>query len=106
MYVEASTNAIITNDMASRTHSCISLGPSGNWQGSTKCFDLSTRDVLTHRTVKEVPMPDRVKKVVNSLMGMDVDLRPFFVELHQRLTISVNIRTPTTHLSGYDMPAF
>ena len=41
-YVEASTDAIVTNDMKSRTHSCISLRPSGNWQGSTKCFDLST----------------------------------------------------------------
>jgi hypothetical protein len=29
-YVEASTDAIVTNDMKSRTHSCIALGPSGN----------------------------------------------------------------------------
>ena len=61
-YIEASTYEIVTNDMKSRTHSCIALGPSGNWQGSTKCFDLSTRQVVIRRTVKEVPMPDRVVK--------------------------------------------
>ena len=31
LYVEASTDAIVTNDMMSRTHGCIALGPSGNW---------------------------------------------------------------------------
>ena len=30
-----------------------------------KVFDLSIRKVVACRTVKEVPMPDRVKKVVN-----------------------------------------
>ena len=64
-YVEASTDAIVTNDMKSRTHSCSALGPSGNWQGSTKCFDLSTRKVVTRRTVREFPMPDHIKKSVN-----------------------------------------
>ena len=43
LYVEAGTDTIVTNDMTSRTHICIALGPSGNWQGSTKCFDLSTK---------------------------------------------------------------
>ena len=32
-YIEASTDAIITNDNSDRTHSCIYLGPSGNRQG-------------------------------------------------------------------------
>ena len=39
-YVEDSTDAIVRNDMASRTHSCIALRPSGSWQGSTRCFNL------------------------------------------------------------------
>ena len=30
-YLEASTNEIVTNDMKSRTHNCIALGPSVNW---------------------------------------------------------------------------
>ena len=33
-YVEASTDAIITNTNDDRAHSCIALGPSGNRQGS------------------------------------------------------------------------
>ena len=34
VYVEASTDVIITNDNSEGTHSCIALGPSGNRQGS------------------------------------------------------------------------
>ena len=63
-YVESSTDAIVMNDMTSRTHECIALGPSGNWQGSTKYFDLTSGKVVTCHTVKEVPMPDRIKKLV------------------------------------------
>ena len=37
LYVEVSTDAIVTNDTMPGTHECIVLGPSGNWQGSTKC---------------------------------------------------------------------
>ena len=34
------TDAIITNNMKSRTHPCIALGPANNIQGSLKCFDI------------------------------------------------------------------
>ena len=43
LYMEASTDAVVTNDMKSLTHECIALGPSGNWQGSTKFFEIFTR---------------------------------------------------------------
>ena len=33
-YIEASVYADVTNEMKGITHPCISLGPSGNWQGS------------------------------------------------------------------------
>ena len=33
-YIEASTDEIVINDMKGQTHGCISLEPSGNWQGS------------------------------------------------------------------------
>ena len=39
-YIEASVYADVTNDMKGRTHACISIGPSGNCQGSQVCFDL------------------------------------------------------------------
>ena len=64
-YVQASNDAIITNTMKLRTHGCVTLGTSGNWQGSTKCFDLETGKVVTRRVVKQVPYPDRVIKRVN-----------------------------------------
>jgi hypothetical protein len=38
----------------------ISLGTSGNVQGSIKCLDLETGGVVKQRTVKVLPMPERV----------------------------------------------
>ena len=64
-YVEASRDADVTNTMAERTHSCISLGPSGNLQGSLKCFDLITGKVIVRRTFRTIPIPDRILKLVN-----------------------------------------
>ena len=65
-YVEASTNAIITNDNKERTRSCVALGPVGNRQGSVKCFDIETGKLLHRRTVTQVPWPldnDLIRKV-------------------------------------------
>jgi len=64
-YVEASKDAIITNTMDERTHSCIALGPAGNLQGSLKCFDLLTGKLVIRRTFKCLPIPDRIIKLVN-----------------------------------------
>jgi len=69
-YVEASTDADITNDMKSRTHPCVSLGPSGNMQGSLKCFDIKTGKVVTHRTNKVIPMPDDII-IIKTVNGWD-----------------------------------
>ena len=41
-YVEASTDAAVTNDNTERTRSCDGLGPVGNRQGSVKCFDIES----------------------------------------------------------------
>ena len=64
-YIEASTDEIVTNDMKGCTHGCISLGPSGNWQGSQICFDLETGRVVLRRNIKVLPMPDSVIQVIN-----------------------------------------
>ena len=58
--VEASIDAIITNGNNDRTHACIALGPSGNRQGSIKCFDLDTVRVVVRRTVKQMICPERL----------------------------------------------
>ena len=65
-YVEASRDDKITNDMKSRTDPCLALGPSGNLQGSVKCFDLKTGRILIRRTVTSMPVPDSLVKVVNA----------------------------------------
>ena len=64
-YVEASTDADITNTMADRTHSFLALGPSGNLQGSVKCYDLLTGKVVVRRTIKVLPMPERLLRLAN-----------------------------------------
>ena len=59
-YVQASDDAIVTTAMKLRTHGCVALGMTGNWQGSTMCFDLDTGKVVTRRVIEEMPYPDRV----------------------------------------------
>ncbi len=53
VHFKASHDSIITNDITNRTHPCISLGPSGNMQGSLKWFDLLTSKVIICCTFKE-----------------------------------------------------
>ena len=57
-YIGATVKAGITNGQEARTHSCISLGPSGNIQGSLKCFDLETGKVVIRRRVVQLPFPN------------------------------------------------
>jgi hypothetical protein len=66
-YVKASQDPDITNTMADRTAPCIMLGPTGNVQGSVSCFNLKTKLVVARRTIKPLPMPDRVVRRVISL---------------------------------------
>jgi len=64
-YVEASEDADVTNDMSPRKEPCICLGPSGNWQGSVKCFKIENAKVVTRRTIKVLPMPDSYRKAMD-----------------------------------------
>lgn len=68
-YIEASDSedADITNNMQGRTAPCICLGPSGNIQGSVVCYNLETKKIIKRRTIKTLPMPDRVVKQVISI---------------------------------------
>ena len=56
-YVEASTDATVTNNNTERTRSCVALGPVGNRQGSVKCWDIESGKVLHRRTVTQLPWP-------------------------------------------------
>ena len=65
-YCEASEDPDITNNMDPRTDPCICLGPSGNIQGSLDCLSLLTGRVVVRRTATEMPMPERIIRVVSS----------------------------------------
>ena len=65
-YIEPSKDADITNTTDERTHACLALGPSGNLQGSVKCFDLLTGKVIIRRTIKVLPIPGRIVKLANA----------------------------------------
>ena len=66
VYIEPTVDPDITNGQEARTHSCISLGPSGNIQGSLKCFDLETGKVVTRRRVADLLFPNRMLKKANA----------------------------------------
>ncbi len=53
--------------MTDRNHPCISLVPSGNFQGSLKCFDLLTSKVVICHTLKEFPYTRRYLKLTKRL---------------------------------------
>ena len=50
-YVEFSDDNGITNMMRDRTSSCVVLGPTGNLQGSVKCYNLETNKIIKRRTI-------------------------------------------------------
>ena len=64
-YVEASKDADIKSTMTDQTHSCLALGPSGNLQGSDKCFDLLTCKVIVRWKIQVLLMPERIPKLAN-----------------------------------------
>ena len=56
-YVEVSTDATVINDNTEKTRSCVALGPVANKQGSVKCFDIESGNILHRRTMTQLPWP-------------------------------------------------
>ncbi|KAL7552922.1 hypothetical protein ACHAWF_016178 [Thalassiosira exigua] len=65
-YCEVHDELDPTNNNAPRTHEAISMGPTGNFQGSYKFFCLKRGQILVRRRWTELPMPDRVKRKVDA----------------------------------------
>ena len=63
-YTEASIDANIINNTVERRQSCIYLGPSGNRQGSVKCFIIGTRALVVRQMFDNLPYPDALLKKV------------------------------------------
>jgi hypothetical protein len=66
-YCEVHNEPTLTNTMTPRTHKAITLGPTGNLQGSEKFYCIHTGRVLKHRSFTPMPMPDHVIRRVNTI---------------------------------------
>ena len=66
-YCEVHDEPVPTKTMAWRSHEAITLGPTGNLQGSVKFYCINTGRVLKHRSFTPMPMPNRVIKQVNKI---------------------------------------
>jgi hypothetical protein len=64
-YVEAHDKPDATNSMIPRTHECIALGPTRNFNGTHKFFCINTGLVLKRRNWTPYPMSKRVQDKVN-----------------------------------------
>ncbi|KAL7460647.1 hypothetical protein ACHAXS_001093 [Conticribra weissflogii] len=58
-----------TNTMASQTRGAISLGPTGNMQGTYKFFCLTTGRIIKRRQFTKVPMPGSIIKKLEDWDG-------------------------------------
>ena len=64
-YCEVSEHVDITNTHDARTTPAVCLGPTGNIQGTYKCFNLLTGHVIKRRSFTVLPYPNRMIRLVN-----------------------------------------
>jgi hypothetical protein len=76
-YCEVHDEPIPTNTMMSRTHKAISLGPTGNLQGSVKFYCINMGRVLKRRSFTPMLMPDHVIRRVNAIGKREKQGRAF-----------------------------
>jgi Reverse transcriptase (RNA-dependent DNA polymerase) len=109
-YVQAHEEPSPTNTQAARTVGAISLGPTGNLQGSYKFLNLRTGRLITRRTWTSLPMPDEVIARVNAL-GKSEN-QPELLTFYDRrgltlgeLDLPHKIETETPEFDEYDEEA-
>ena len=66
-YAQVHDDPDTTNTLAPRTRGAICMGPTGNFQGTTNFFCLSSKRIIKRRNFTEAPMPEDVVKLVDSL---------------------------------------
>ncbi len=59
-YVQVHDDLDVTNTIESRTTGAISLGPTGNLEGTHKFFSLKTGEIIVRRKWDELPIPTDV----------------------------------------------
>ncbi len=71
-FVQAKDESNPLNSMASRTMDCIDIQPVlDNVQGGHELINLATKRVVSRMNVIEIPIPDRIIKVVEELAKQD-----------------------------------
>ena len=70
-YLQAWTPNHKTNSMHSRTNGCIALMPTGNVQGTVRCFQLHNGAIVNRDNFTILPMPDHVVAHLNDLAARD-----------------------------------
>eukprot|EP00975_Prorocentrum_lima_P030772 6458618-Prorocentrum_lima.AAC.1 len=65
-YVQTHEDNEVINTMAARTMGAISLGPTGNVQGSYRFLNLSTWRLVTRRSWTALPIPREVVEMINN----------------------------------------
>ena len=64
-YVEAHEDTKVSNGMEGSTFDSLFLGPTSNWQDTSKVFDIFTGKVKKSRTITKYMMPDSIIKWAN-----------------------------------------
>lgn len=89
-YVQTHEDNEVINTMAARTMGAISLGPTGNGQGSYRFLNLSTWRLVTRRSWTALPIPREVVEMINnraneerSKTGNDLSRLTFRIGIHQ-----------------------
>ena len=70
-YVQVHEDDMVTNTMAPRTLGALSLGPSGNSQGTYKFLNLLTFRVIHRRSWTELPITRDIIELINSYASRD-----------------------------------
>ena len=72
-YVQVHDDPTITNTMQSRTTGAISLGATGNAQGTHRFFSLKTDEVIIRRTWTEMPIPSEAVDKLQEFVEDEID---------------------------------
>jgi len=72
-YVQVHDDPTITNTMQSRTTGAISLGATGNAQGTHRFFSLKTGEVIVRRTWTELPIPSEAVDKLQEFVEDEID---------------------------------
>jgi hypothetical protein len=82
-YAQVHDDQSVTNTMASRTTGAISLGSTGNAQGTYRFMSLRTGDIIVRRTWTELPIPSEVIDRMTEITTNEIDYEDYQHDLEE-----------------------